>query len=202
MVESTESPLLTNFNKENILKPYENPLDSTTSNAFDRGFPFQESSTISKMLANFEEFNINDENRPPSNLHFGINEGPSQSDNTELANLKAELEASRRRLAEYETLGSNDIPMQTSSGFLKYNPSSKNVFTSSNNAPTPPRPLDFVHKDILTWSDCDSSFLEIPSPHPMPFDFHGPIPPLRLPPPKGPFHAQPDPLTNINSGIL
>ena len=138
MLESTKSPLGANFNKENILQPDENPIDSLTSNAFDRGFPFQESSSISKMLANFEDFNVNDENRPPSNHHFGINDRPMQTNNTELASLKAELEATRSRLAEYETSRCNDVPTQTSSGLLKYNPSSKNVFSSSSNALPPP----------------------------------------------------------------
>ena len=198
MLESTKFPLSTNFNKENILNPRENTLDSTTSNVFDRGFSFQKSSSISKMLANLEDFSINDENRPPSNPQFEINDRPLQTDNAELTSLKAELEATRRRLAEYETSRSNDLPTETSSGLLKYNPSSKNVFSSSSNA-TPPPPLDFVHKDILPWSDYDSSFLEVPTPHPSPFDFHAPIPPLHLPPP---FHAPLNPVTNINSGIL
>ena len=200
MLESVKSPLGANFNKENILQPHDNSLDSATSNAFDQGFPFQESSSISNMLANFEDFNINDENRPPSNPHFRINDRPLHADNTELASLKAELEASRRKLAEYETSRSNDVRTETSSGLLKYNPSSKNVFSSSSNPPPPPP--DFVHKDILPWSDYDSSLFEIPTPHPLPFDFHAPIPPLRLPPPTGPFHAPSNPDPNINTGII
>lgn len=201
MFESTNSPLGNNFNKENIPNPHENPIDSIASNAFDRTFQFQESSSINKMLVNLEGFDINDENRPPSsNPHVKINDSPLETDNIELANLKAELEATRRRLAEYETSRSSDVPTQTSSGLLKYNPSSKNVFSSSSNAPPPP--LDFIHKDILQWSDNDSSFLEIPTPHPLPFDFHAPIPPLRLPPSTGPFHPPPNPVSNINSSIL
>src|SRR5437762_772966 len=197
MLKSSNSPLGTNLNKENILNLHENPPDSTTSNAFDRSFPFQESPSITKMLANFEDFDINDENRPPSNPHFGINDRSLQTDNTELASLKAELEATRRRLAEYETPRFNDVP-QTSSGLLKYNPSSKNVFFSSSNHPPPPPPsFDFVHKDILPWSDYDSSFLEIHTPHPLPSDFHTSVPPLRLPSPTGPFQAPPNPVANI-----
>jgi hypothetical protein len=200
MFESKNSPLGNNFNKENLSNPHENPIDSIASNAFDQTFQFQESSSINKMLANLEGFDINDENRLPSNPHFKINDSLSEKDNIELANLKAELEATRRRLAEYETSQSNDVPTQTSSSLLKYNPSSKNVFSSSSNAPPPP--LDFTHKDILPWSGNDSIFLEIPTPHPLPFDFQAPIPPLRLPSSTGPFHPPPNPVASINSSVL
>lgn len=191
MMETTKLPLGTNLNKNNILSPPETQHDPI-SNIFDRDFPFQESSSVTKMLANFEDSNLNDENILPDEPPLGHNKKLETS--IEMAGLKAELEATRRRLAEYE-MRSDDVP-QTSSP-LKYNTSNKHNLSS--NYP----PLDFGHKDILPWSDYDSSILEVPtppSPHPVPFDFPAHVPPLRLPSTAAPFNANTP--ARINSSML
>jgi hypothetical protein len=194
MIKSTKLPLGTNVNKINIVNSPETQHE-LTSDAFDRGFPFQESSSVTKILTNFEEFDINDENESPINSPPGCN-GQLETNNYEVASLKAELDATRRRLAEYETR-SIDIP-QTSNP-LKHNSANKTVFPSS----TPS--LDYVHRDNLTSCDYDSSFMEIhtpppPPPHPSPLDFPASVPPLRLPSTVAPFQA--NPLPNIGSGII
>jgi hypothetical protein len=180
MVESTKHPLETNLNKNNILGSPGNQREST-SNVFDRGFPFQESSPITRMLSNFEEFNINDENIAPNSSHIKQLDAKS-----EVASLKAELDATRRRLAEYETSRSKDM-LQTPAGPPKcHNIRNNDVYSST----TPS--IDFVHKDILPWSDYNSSFLDVPTqpppaPHPSAFDYTAPVPPLRLPSTSAPF---------------
>lgn len=196
MIESTKLPLGTNVNKTNIVNSPETQHEST-SNAFDRGFPFQESSSITKILTNFEEFNSNNENKSPNNSPLGHN-GQLETNNYEVASLKAELDVTRRRLAEYETR-SKDIP-QTSSPF-KHNSPNKHGFPSNTS------PLDYVHKDILPLCDYDSSFMEIhtpppPPPHPSPLDFPTSVPPLRLPSSVAPFQANPLPTMGSSINFL
>jgi hypothetical protein len=182
MIESTTLPLRSNINKDNIPNTHETERE-TAGNVFDRGFPFHESSSITNMLAELEDFNINNENQLPENTHLVLNHSNNPSvlfqTNNELTTLRAELEATRRKLAEYE---SRSKPIPRRSGPLTHNAESRSPF-SSNSAS-----FDFVHKDILPWSDYDSTFLEVPQqPHPSPVDFPSSFPPCRLPSAAVPF---------------
>jgi hypothetical protein len=168
MIEPTTLPLTPNINKLNVLD-----APASTCSPLNQGYPFQEPSSITSILADFETFNINDENTSPSKRPATIYNNPVQS-NDEVATLKAELEATRRKLADYEAR--SPVTAQQSMPFT-YTQSSRNCFPSDSST------IDFTPTDILPWSDYDSSITDVPPPpHPSPVDFPGSVAPLRLPP--------------------
>jgi hypothetical protein len=167
MIEPTTLPLAPNINKHNVLD-----VPDSTCSPPNSGYPFQEPSSITGLLADFETFNINDENTSPSKRPAAANHKPVQS-NDEVATLKAELEATRRKLADYEA--HSNVAVQQSMPFT-YTQSSRNCFPSDSST------IDFTPTDILPWSDYDSSITDVPPPpHPSPVDFPGSVAPLRLP---------------------
>jgi hypothetical protein len=182
-------PLATNSNRINT-----NDQLESTCNAFDRGFPFQEPSSIGKLLTDLGDFNINDENTPPENpRHILDDDSQKNESNNEVATLKAELDATRRKLAEYELRANS-----TSQGSSLLNPDipSKAPFLANNSS------LDFVSNEIIPWSDYDSSISEPPlQPHPEPHDFPASVTPLRLP--SNPLHFQgTNPGASINPSLV
>ena len=171
MIESIKNPLGINTNKENILNPHEtNPLPPNT--VFREGFlfPNEPSSTPLGSL------NINnDENKYPldSPPLFASRQSSPKTFKTvnEMASLRAELEATRRKLAEYERL-SNKAQQPLKSITPSRSPVTSNTSSS----------FDYGYNDIMPWSDFGSSASEVPPPpHPLPMEFSAPIPPLRLP---------------------
>jgi hypothetical protein len=194
MVGSTVVPLGPNTSKENIPIPPEAEQGSI-QNTFNRGFPFPEPSSISKILADIENFNINNENKRPYASHAGpVNNHNNPNKyferSNEVASLKAELEVTRRKLAGYETWPNDGLHTH---GSFEHDSQSPNI---------PNNTFDFAHKDLLTWSDFNSSFPEAPpQPQPPPSDFPIPVPPLRLPPATVPLHTA-NLGTNVHSSML
>jgi hypothetical protein len=184
MTESATLALAPNINKTNILD-----ADESICNRFDQEYSFQESSTISSILADFDTFNINDENRFPKTTLPKANNSIQTDD--DVAALKAELEATRRKLANYETRSNT----ATQPLAFTYTQSSRNCFPSDSST------IDFPPNDILPWSDYDSTLTDIPPPpHPSPVDFPTSVPPLRIPSANVSLQA-PVSGSNINSSI-
>src|SRR5271170_5006459 len=191
MIESMTNPLGINTNKENILNPHEtNPLPPNT--VFREGFlfPNEPSSTPLGSL------NINnDENKYPldSPPLFASRQSSSKTFKTvnEMASLRAELEATRRKLAEYEGL-SNKAQQP-----LKSITPSRSPVTSTTSSS-----FDYGYNDIMPWSDFGSSASEVlPPHHPLPMEFSAPVAPLRVP--AGSMTCQSgNPGSTITPGIL
>jgi hypothetical protein len=170
MIEYTTNPLGININKENVLNPHEtNPLPPNT--VFREGFLFPDEPSSTPLGS----LNINnDENKYPLEppLFASRQSSPKtfKTDN-EMTSLRAELEATRRKLAEYEGL-SNKVPQS-----LKSITPSRSPVTSTTSSS-----FDYGYNDIMPWSDYGSSASEVPSaPRPLPMDFAPPVPPLRIP---------------------
>jgi hypothetical protein len=194
MVASMSPPLGINTNKENILNPHEQyPLPTPTG--FREGFLFPDdpSSVLSVGSLNIH----NDENKYPLEMSplFPSNHSPTnavKAGDKEMANLKTELEATRRRLAEYEGRGGSNVPPSVKSS----TPSRSPVTSSSSST------FDYGYNDILPWSDYDSLSSEVPSaPHPTAMDYTTPVPPLRLPSTSLPFHPG-NPGSSITPGSI
>src|SRR5271170_551199 len=104
MIGSTTNPLGINTNKENILNLHETNL-LPPNTVFREGFLFPDEP--SSMPLGSLKIN-NDENRYPLDTPplFASRHSPPKSfkPSNEMASLKAELEATRRKLAEYERL--------------------------------------------------------------------------------------------------
>jgi hypothetical protein len=195
MVDSTVVPLRPNTNNENISilhKIEQGPIH----NASGRGFPFEEPLSISKILADFENFNVNDENKPPRTSHTALVGNYNNSNeyferSNETASLKTKFETTHHKLAGHGTQSSGS---SHTSGTFEH--SQRSPITSSNPS------FDFVQKDTLTWSDYDPPFSEAPpQPQPPTNDFPISIPPLRLPSATVPFQAV-DLGTNVHSRLL
>jgi hypothetical protein len=190
MIESTTNPLGININKENVLNPHEtNPLPPNT--VFREGFLFPDepsSTTLGSLNIN------NDENKYPLEppLFASKQSSPKtfKTDN-EMASLRAELEATRRKLAEYEGF-SNKVPQP-----LKSITPSRSPVTSTTSSS-----FDYGYNDIMPWSDYGSSASEVPpAPRPLPMDFAPPVPPLRIPSASIPRQSG-TPGSTITPGIL
>ena len=177
MIGSTKNPLGINNNKENILSPPEiNPVSQ--GSILREGFLFpDEPSTLPLGSLDIN----NDENKylldtPPL---FSSRQIPTKLFKTdhEMASLKIELEATRRKLAEYEKR-SKIVPQ----------PHKSNTPSRSQVASTSSSSFDYGYNDITPWSDIDSSASEAPPPpHPMPIEFPASVPPLCLPSTSVPF---------------
>lgn len=171
MIEPTALPLATNYNKVNIIDPHES-VDSP----FNRGFRFQQTSSITKMLTDFEDHEVVDENTLRDPLRLG-----SKNDNLQatddLAILKAELEDTRRKLAEYEARSRVGSP---SSKAPKDSPPSGPPFANS--------PTRNLGRNEATWPEYSLSIPNVPPPpRPTPLQFPYSVPPLRLPSGSIPF---------------
>lgn len=195
MVESTIVPLGPNTTKENIPIPSELEQGSI-HNSFNRACPFPGPSSVSKLLADFEKFNVHDENRRPRKSHTGTvdyHNNPAMyfEKSDEMANIRAELEATRLKLAGYESRPSED-------------PHASNSLEDNLQTPVVPNntSFDFARKDALTWSDYDSLFPEVPpQPQSPPSDFPVNVPPLRLPSATASFQTT-NLGTNVRSSML
>ena len=171
MIETMTTPLGINTNKDNILMPREStPLPPDTS--FREGFLFPDehpSIPLGSLDIN------NDENKFPLDTPplFAPRQIPHKSFNpdNEMGNLRAELEATRRKLAEYEGR-SNHGPQS-----LRSTPPNRSPVTSTTSSS-----FDYGYNDIMPWSDFGSSASQRPQPlRPVPMEFSVPVPPLRLP---------------------
>ena len=168
MSEPTALPLATNHNKSNICEPYE-----STENSFDRGFPFPEGSSITKLLTDLENLTVTDENTNPLHVAAG-NNALQRRDDVDI--LKAELEATRRKLAEYEArsnVGSQpNVPNNDSS--------SANPYSCS--------PARNLPRNETGWPEQHSSAPNaLPAPRPPLQPFPNSTPALRNPASASPF---------------
>jgi hypothetical protein len=191
MIESKTNPLGINTNKDNIVNPHE-PYPLPPNTIFRDGFLFpDESSSIPLGGLNIN----NDENKYPldtSPLFSPRHSSPkSFKMGNEMASLKAELEATRRKLAEYERL-SNKAQQP-----LKSITPSRSPVTSTTSSS-----FDYGYNDIMPWSDFGSSASEVLRPHhPLPMEFSAPVAPLRVP--AGSMTCQSgNPGSTITPGIL
>lgn len=170
MVESPPQhrALASNPNKSNVLSPY-------------FGYSFRQpgfdlSPCMTDISSSFQSFSFNDENTPPPSCSPDgaktIGSSAEQmSEQTELALVKAELEVTRRKLAEYEGRKA-DVP-HTSPQIVKFNPTSRNLFAG--------KPSNTIHpRDVFDYPD--PSFAQVPPPpYPLPVDASTPLSPLHLP---------------------
>ena len=171
-----KSPLGINKNKENVLNTDEVGLLSQRA-ILHQGF-VQANEPLSAPLGSL---NINnDENEylldtPPFFSSRHIPSKPFET-NPEMASLQVELEATRRKLAEYEKRS------KTVSQPLKSTPYRSPVTSTTSSS------FDYGYGDISPWSDFDSSVSEAPPPpHPTPTEFPASVPPLCLPSSSVPF---------------
>lgn len=183
MKESMPVPLGINLNKDNIPVLRDTHCDSTF-NASDRGF----TSSITKLLEDFENFNIYNKNGHLENAESslqGDNDNTTSDSSNEVAGLKAELEATRRKLAEYEGRSGRLPPA-----------SARSLQSARNNSPSPSPngSLDLDEKDTLPFGPYEFQPLKSLPPPPLlppptPIDFPAPITPLRLPSASMPYHT-------------
>jgi|SRR5579859_3908926 len=180
MITPVPLALSSNVNKVNILESHAEKQRSFGSNY---NFQSKEVSSIANLLANFQ---LHDENTPPLRCY---DRQEKKEDN--VASLKAELEATRRKLAEYESRSKN-FPQQRSSFF---SPPPKQIASPSETTS-----VDFTTTDMFPWSEYDSPNSGLPPPpHPSPNDFPVSVPPLSLPSASLPFQPiKPPP--NLNPG--
>jgi hypothetical protein len=197
MIEPPTLPLAPKLNATNVLDDSEN-LEST-SETIDHGYGLQGTSSVTKMLAELAHFSLEDENMPPSKVQrsFATSNNVTVKHletSNDVGALKAELEATRRKLAEYEakSLSSpqNSVP-------TKYSTSTGLPFSPNHTS------LEFSQSDTSPWSDYDSSSSVLPRPpRPSPLDFPATVPPLHLPPTASvPFHLS-NTATNINPCLI
>jgi hypothetical protein len=197
MIEPPTLPLAPKLNATNVLDDSEN-LEST-SETIDQGYALQGTSSVTKMLAELAHFSLEDENIPPNKVvrSFATNHNLTvehiESSN-DVGALKAELEATRRKLAEYEA---NSVPFLQKSIPIECTTSTRLPFSSEHT------PLGFSQTDTSPWSDYDSSSSVLPRPpRPSPRDFPATVPLLHLPPTASvPFQLS-NTATNINPCLI
>src|SRR5271156_7204463 len=103
MPESKPKSLATNINKTNINNENELHSCSPPVHAFEQVLPYQEnSSSIAKFFEDFQALGLNDENQIPQSSFPGLNDMAQNAPENEIALLRAELEATRSKLAHYE----------------------------------------------------------------------------------------------------
>jgi hypothetical protein len=167
MIEPTTLPLATNYNKVNILAPHE-----SADNSFDHDFPFPEASSITKILTDFGNLNVSDENTLTDPLRV-VAGNDNLKGIDDVVTLKAELEATRRKLAEYEAR--SKIGSQSPK-----DDSSQSPYSSS--------PKRNLPRNDTVWPEHKSSIPNAPPPpRPSPLQFPYSVPPLRIPSASLPF---------------
>jgi hypothetical protein len=172
MVESPPQPqaLGCNPNKNNTSSPYFGY--SFRQTGFESSSP-----CMTDVSSSIRSLRINDENTPPVTGQLdganAIDSAVGQaSEQAELALVKAELEATRRKLAEYEARKAD--ASHTSPQIVKYNPLSRNVFLGKSSSALHSRDSS-IYPDLF--------FDEIPPPpHPLPVEAASErLSPLQLP---------------------
>jgi hypothetical protein len=171
MREPSTLPLATNYNKVNILGPHD-----SADNSF-AAFPYSETS-LAKILTDFGKSSRSDETTltDPRRIGTGFRENIQGAD--DVATLKAELEATRRKLAEYE--GHSRTLSQSSTALQDQSPSRSPYLSNS--------PGRNIPRNETIWPESLSSIPNIPAPpRPSPRHFPFSVPPLRLPSATVPF---------------
>jgi hypothetical protein len=156
-------PLASNVDKDNIQNSEDRQYD-VPSSRFDLFSKLGESTSVINGLTAAENSNLNDENVAPGfgNLKLDNFSSMSFDMGRELSNLKAELETTRRKLAEYEAR-SNDEVVPNSSTFGYSAESRSPLFNSTS--------FGLSQKDIVSWPQY-STISESSSPaDPLSIDF-------------------------------
>jgi hypothetical protein len=170
MIEPTTLPLATNYNKVNILAPHE-----SADNSFNHDFAFPEASSMTKILTDFGNLNVSDENTLTDPLRV-VGDHKNLQGIDDVVTLKAELEATRRKLAEYEAR--SKIGSQ----------SSKPLKDDSSQSPYSSSPKRNLPRNETVWPEHQSSLPNAPPPpRPSPLQFPYSVPPLRIPSASLPF---------------
>ena len=132
---------------------------------------------ITEISSSIQSLDITDENTPPPARHPDdaktIHSSTGQtSEQTELALVKAELESTLRKLAEFEGQKARDSHIKPQ--LVKYNPTSRNLFAAKPSSALHPR---------ATLCFPDPSFAQVPAPpHPLPVKAaSAELSPLQLP---------------------
>lgn len=173
MLEPSTLPLATNYNETNIAGPRDSADSSFAS------FPYSEAS-IAKILTDFGKLSLNDENTLTDPLRIGTSFRDNLQGVDNVATLKAELEATRRKLAEYEA---HTRTVSQSSTALQDQSPSRNPYSSNS-------PGRNIPRNEAIWPEPLSSIPNIPPrPRPSPLRFQFSVPPLRLPSAAVPFQA-------------
>ena len=157
MIESKPKSLATNINKTNINNETEFRLCSPRMHAFEQVLPYQEnSSSIAKFFEDFQALGLNDENQIPQSSLPSLNEMAQNAPENEIAMLRAELEATRSKLAQYEGA------------------------TQPQHFPQACASSEYHGSDSFQWSDTTSSDLYT-VPNTLSVEAPSSVPPLRLP---------------------
>jgi len=176
MVQSSPQPeaLGYNPNASNALSPY-------LGYSFSQAACQSSSPCMTEVSSTIQSLDINDENTPPPSVHAGNTKiihssGGQTSEENELALVKAELEATLRKLAQYEGQKA-DVP-HTRPQLVKYNPTSRNLF--------PGKQLTAINPQAMLGCRHPSSAQVPAPPHPLPVEAaSAELSPLHLPSPLG-----------------
>ena len=176
MVQSSPQPeaLGYNPNASNALSPY-------LGYSFSQAACQSSSPCMTEVSSSIQSLDINDENTPPPSVHAGNTKiihssGGHTSEENELALVKAELEATLRKLAQYEGQKA-DVP-HTRPQLVKYNPTSRNLFPGKQSTSINPQAM-------LGCRHPSSAQVPAP-PHPLPVEAaSAELSPLHLPSPLG-----------------
>ena len=173
MLETKPKSLATNINKTNTNHENEVHGCSPPVHAFEQVLTYPDNSSLTKFLEDFQAMGLNDENYISPSSFQGVNDLAPNEPETEIALLKAELEATRSKLAQYEAV----VPPQP--------------FPSG---PTGGSSSECPVSDGFPWSDTTCSDL-YPGSSPLPVPVPTPVPPLRLPATPTTFQAPAQPTT-------
>lgn len=182
MIEQERLPLENNTNIANIpTTPDENGNACANSQSLD----------IKQVLSNLAKCAINDENSDLTNTHAASEIEVPIKPVDEVAALRAELAATRRKLEEYEE---RSVPPPSEQPVrFRYRS------TSRNHIPSADAVLPFARNDVHVWTDKDTSQAESSSTQ---SDSVRPTPPAQSPCDTPPFSFKPPDLgTSIGTGV-